>query len=235
MAGVKFADSFGADFHKTGFCGYSSSVFMIKDKTNLHQIENSYQEDDTLEFSKYSPYNYTLELTRSSHGPVSAFATLKTLGVEGFVKLLATFTESFRYLKDRFNGYDFVEVLNYDEKSNLLFFVFKPDNSIALTENMDPRVVEAIRNFNTGFYQFLIHKLEKGEAQVFFSCSKSHKYLDQSFGSIKVYCWNARFNMEEAKKVSDHIIELFDEYSKGFRATKDYNIFDFLDVKGVKK
>jgi len=234
MANVAYADSFGADFHKTGFCGYSSSLFMTKDKKPLQNIERSYHEDDSLEFSKYSPYSYSLELSRSPHGPVSAYATLKTMGIEGFVRILAALTESFRYMKDVFHDQDHTEVLNYNEDSNLLFFVFKPRKDIVFTENMEPELVEEIKAFNTGFYQFLIHKLEKGEANIFFSCSRSHEYLGQSFGSIKVYSWNANFNVEEAKKVTNHINELFQEYIQGFEATKDYNIFDFLDVKGVK-
>ncbi len=235
MANVAYADSFGSDFHKTGFCGYSSSLFMVKDKKPLQNIERSYHEDDSLEFSKYSPYSYSLELSRPPHGPISAYATLKTMGVEGFTQVLAALTESFRYMKDTFHAQDHTEVLNYDEDSNLLFFVFKPRKDIVFTENMESELVEEIKAFNTGFYQFLIHKLERGEANIFFSCSRSHKYLGQSFGSIKVYSWNARFNVEEAKKVTGHINELFQEYIKGFEATKDYNIFDFLDVKGANK
>ena len=235
MANVAYADSFGADFHKTGFCGYSSSLFMVKDKKPLQNIERSYHEDDNLEFSKYSPYSYSLELSRPPHGPISAYATLKTMGVEGFTQVLAALTESFRYMKDTFHAQDHTEVLNYDEDSNLLFFVFKPRKDIVFTENMEFELVEEIKAFNTGFYQFLIHKLEKGGASIFFSCSRSHKYLGQSFGSIKVYSWNAHFNIEEAKKVTSHINELFQEYIQGFEATKDYNIFDFLDVKGANK
>lgn len=208
---------------------------MTKDKQSLQNIERSYHEDDSFEFSKYSPYSYSLELSRSPHGPVSAYATLKTMGVEGFASVLAALTESFRYMKDIFHAQDHTEVLNYDEDSNLLFFVFKPRKDIVFTENMKPELVEEIKAFNTGFYQFLIHKLEKGEANIFFSCSRSHKYLGQSFGSIKVYSWNAHFNVEEAKKVINHINELFQEYIQGFEATKDYNIFDFLDVKGANK
>lgn len=234
MANITYADSFGSDFHKTGFCGYSSSLFMLKDKSLLHNIENSYLEDEDLEFSKYSPYSYSLELSRSPHGPVSAYATLKTLGVEGFVKLLVTFTESFLYLKEAFNQQEHTEVLNYSEHSNILFFVFKPDKNIVFKENMDPELVERIKSFNTGFYQFLIHKLEKGEANIFFSCSRSHKYLGQTFGSIKIYSYNSNFNVQEARKVVAHVNAIFAEYLKGFEAIKDYNIFDFLDVKGVE-
>ena len=40
-------------------------------------------------FSEYAPYDYTLESSRSPHGPISAYTTLKTLGAEGFTKILA--------------------------------------------------------------------------------------------------------------------------------------------------
>lgn len=232
ISSIKYADSFGADFHKTGFCGYASSLFMVKEKAALHKIEDAYQEDETLEFSKYSPYNYSIELSRSHHGPVSAFASLKTLGVEGFVRLLANMTEAFSYMKDAFSEQENTVVLNANEDSNILFFTFKPDNNIQLTENMDPRVVEEIKAFNTGFYQFLIHKLEKDEASIFFSCSRSHKYLGQTFGSIKLYCYNSNFDVAKAKEVVNQINDLFAEYKESTTLEKDYNIFDFLDIKG---
>ena len=40
---VKYADSFASDFHKTGYCSYTSSVFLIKDKNNFLVLKVSIQ------------------------------------------------------------------------------------------------------------------------------------------------------------------------------------------------
>ena len=82
---VKYADSFASDFHKTGYCSYTSSVFLIKDKNNFLVLKVSIQSPNMV-FSEYAPYDYTLESSRSPHGPISAYTTLKTLGAEGLPK-----------------------------------------------------------------------------------------------------------------------------------------------------
>ena len=79
-------------------------------------------------FSEYAPYDYTLESSRSPHGPISAYTTLKTLGAEGFTKILANHTDAYLYLKDSFSHQNNVVVCNLEEESNLLFLAFKPKN-----------------------------------------------------------------------------------------------------------
>lgn len=232
IANMSYADSFGADFHKTGFAGYASSVFVTKDKSILHNIERHYKEDENLEFTQYSPYSYSLELSRSAHGPVSAYAVLKTLGVEGFVKVLANHLEGFEYIKELFHSQKHTEVLNYGEHSGLMFFIFKPHEDIVIKENMDPELVSKIKEFNLGFYRFLIGKHAKGEGQLFFTCSRSHTYLGQSFGSFKVYPYNSHFDLAEAKKTAGAINDLYKEYLINPEGVASVNVFDFLQVKG---
>jgi L-2,4-diaminobutyrate decarboxylase len=235
IAEISYADSFSADFHKSGFCSYSSSVFMIKDKNDLHEIEYKYQEDESLSFSQYSPYNYSLELSRPSHGPVSAFAAMRTLGAEGFITILARLTESFLCLKDSLESYPHAKVLNFQESSNVIFFIFKPNPTIVIQANMEPALVEIIKEFNTNFYKFLINKLERGETSVFFSCSRSHKFKGQTFGSIKLYSFNSNLTAIKAVGIVSEIIKLFEEYIDNPKVKSTYNIFDFLDVKGTTK
>jgi len=100
---IKYADSFAADFHKTGFCNYISSVFLIREKNDLFGIEGHYSESDDMTFSEFAPYDYSLESSRAPHGPVVAFAALKTIGIEGFVRILANQTEAYIYLKEEFH------------------------------------------------------------------------------------------------------------------------------------
>ncbi len=38
---INYADSIGIDFHKTGFCPYTSSIFMIKDKNRYFSLNPS--------------------------------------------------------------------------------------------------------------------------------------------------------------------------------------------------
>ena len=97
---IKYADSFGADFHKTGFCPYISSIIMAKDFNDVMGLGNKTDKGvENMKFGEYSPFEYTLELTRSSIGPVSAYAAFEALGVKGFQKALYNVFSNSEYIR----------------------------------------------------------------------------------------------------------------------------------------
>lgn len=233
---VKYADSFAADFHKTGFCSYISSTFLIKDKEHLFAIEDKYSESSDMIFSEYAPYDYTLESSRSPHGPVSAFATLKTLGVEGFTKILANHTDTYLHLKNSFNKQSNVVLCNFEEESNVVFLAFKPEKyrSLVVTEQTPQEVADEIKQFNTGFYSFVLEKAKNEKVDIFFSCSRSYKYKGKSYGCLKIYTFNSHLNQTVAEKIYARINQLFDEYVSHGEEIENHKFFDYAEIKGVK-
>lgn len=233
---VKYADSFAADFHKTGYCSYISSVFLIKDKTNLFNIEGSYTESEDMVFSEYAPYDYSLESSRSPHGPVSAFATLKTLGAEGFVRILANHTEAYLYLKEAFHRQRNTLVCNYEEKSNLLFLAFLPEqyDGVEINAKTPDEVADHIKEFNTGFYSYLVEKSRREKNDIFFSCSRSYKYFGKSYGCLKIYSFNSHLDKKTAKEMHKRINEVFEEYADSKGEHIEHKFFDYAEIKGVK-
>ena len=235
---IKFADSFAADFHKTGYCSYVSSVFLVKDKRSLFAIEGKYSEDENMTFSEYAPYDFTLESSRSPHGPVSAYSTLKTLGVEGFTKILANHTEAFFLLKSKFSKTNAI-VCNSEENSNLIFLILKPekyrDLNIDIDTNQD--IADEIKDFNTGFYSFLLEKAKKHKIGVFFSCSRSYKYMGKSYGCLKLYNFNSHFDRKTVEEIYSKIDTLLNEYVRYIgdsTGIKNHNFFDYAEIKDVK-
>lgn len=231
---IKYADSFAADFHKTGFCNYISSAFLIKDKKELFNIERNYSENDDLEFSEYAPYDYSLESSRSPHGPVSAFTALKTLGTEGFVRIIGNQTEAYLYLKEAFHKQKNTIVCNYKEKSNLIFLLFKPEQYLNtdINKNTPDETAIKIKEFNTGFYDFLINKSKKYKLDILFSCSRSYRYFDKSYGCIKLYSFNSHMDKKAAAYLYKRINELFIEYTNSKKTTQNYKFFDYAEIKG---
>ena len=60
----KYADSLGVDFHKTGFCPYVSSLFIVKDRNNFYKLNPKKEIAlDELHYGNYNPFETTLELT----------------------------------------------------------------------------------------------------------------------------------------------------------------------------
>ncbi len=87
---IKFGDSWGIDFHKgIGGCPIDTSLFILN---NLHDATLLSKKDDHTikmhqiaeEFSSDSPVNYTLENSRSAGPMLSALASIRTMGINGF-------------------------------------------------------------------------------------------------------------------------------------------------------
>lgn len=86
----KWADSFGVDFHKTGYTPYNSSMVILKNKNDFNLLKRQkdimtplFHDED-----EYNPGIYTIETSRSTANIVATSATLQTLGKEGYQVLL---------------------------------------------------------------------------------------------------------------------------------------------------
>ena len=63
---IKWADSIGIDFHKTGFCPYVSSLFLVKDRGKFFGLGPKKITDfDKLEHGKYAAFENSIEMSRS--------------------------------------------------------------------------------------------------------------------------------------------------------------------------
>lgn len=161
-----FADTVGIDFHKTGFCPYASSLFLSKSRVDVFNLNDKpMQSIDDLEYGRYSPSTYTLELSRSSVGPLSALATLKVLGINGFRKQLGKIMIGVSYLVERLDATAGIEVINKDTTGACVLFVIKPIDFIDIkysdfyTTTLSQ--VEKIALYNYHFYLFVLSALEK--------------------------------------------------------------------------
>lgn len=92
---IKYADSWGVDFHKgVGACPIPCSIIMMNDKQNFMWLSKSIDpltvtHQLAKEFSFDSPSDYTLETSRPGGAPLAALAALHTLGEYGYQSYLA--------------------------------------------------------------------------------------------------------------------------------------------------
>lgn len=102
IAELRHADSFAADFHKTGLCPYATSFYVCKDATelrSLHRVELDHGRDER--FGDAYAHRVTLENSRPANGVVSAWAMLAKLGADGLRRYVAMLMEQGLYLRDR--------------------------------------------------------------------------------------------------------------------------------------
>ncbi len=124
---IEYADSFAADFHKTGFCPYAAGVFVTKESENLSGMSADGKFPKTsVRFGEAEIYKQTLENSRSGMAVASIWIALRRMGLEGFRNYIIYQLEVCELFKQKIrNDYsEHFEVLN--EHSNGWEIVFKP-------------------------------------------------------------------------------------------------------------
>ncbi len=87
---LKYADSFGIDFHKLGFMPYNSSVFIVKDREDMKLLRRNKDVMTPLFHNDkaYNPGKYTLETSRSAANVFASWFAMNMFGKEGYRVLL---------------------------------------------------------------------------------------------------------------------------------------------------
>lgn len=98
IALLRHADSFALDFHKTGFCNYTTSMCMVKDMQNFEHVMSRGTSHIIHKRTVYNPGQYTLEVSRSAAPALSAWANLKLFGTRGYQTLIGGVVEHGAYL-----------------------------------------------------------------------------------------------------------------------------------------
>lgn len=218
---ISYADSFGVDFHKTGFAPYLSSVYITKDKKELFE-QNHYNgvPFDELEYGNYSPFQYTLELSRPLNGAVAAYVNLKTFGITGFQKLIGGLINSSEYFKDELSKTGRFQVINNDDSDGFVtLFVAKEYNdspSFFDLGEMLPQEIERFGQYNYKFYLFLLEKQKKGECWFTIDYSTGYHILSngKKLGVLKAYPMTPYFDNDCVDKLMHDLIKMQHEFDK---------------------
>ena len=218
IAQVKFADSIGIDFHKTGFCPYASSLILTKDRADVYKLNNKKEVDlNDLHYGEYSPSSYTLELSRSSIGPLTALTALKLFGYEGYQILLKNIIEGTYSLMSYIDQYDSFEVINLGTNGTCILFVVKPSElyfDYIDMPTMTEKDVISIALYNYNFYLFVLSKIKQKEINFFIDYSSGFEKVRNGFhmGVLKMQTFNPMLTSELAEKLANKIACLKKEF-----------------------
>lgn len=171
---LPLADSIGIDFHKTGFCPYISTLFLVKDAHDLESI--SRQQSDTpylFHDGHYHPGRYTLETSRSGSGPLAALANLRLFGKDGLRSLLGHVVAMAEVLREHLEGHAATTVCNRGNFGPVTLFRVYPDGvdtfSILDNELKDVRYRDRLlahNEYNRRIFQLVQADAVKGEGVV---------------------------------------------------------------------
>ncbi|MCL6582161.1 MAG: aspartate aminotransferase family protein [bacterium] len=153
ISALSMADSLGIDFHKTGYAPYISSVFMVKNRSDLNLLSRDPAQMPYLyRFGHYNPGIYTLECSRSGASALAALANMRLLGKQGYRAIIGHVVEMSEMLRERLESYPFVEVLNdYNYGPVTLFRVYPDGVDPALAfqrEQTDPDYCKQLQEHN---------------------------------------------------------------------------------------
>jgi len=220
LSEIKYADSFGVDFHKTGFCPYLSSVFIAKDKSIIDNLGTSKQpEFSELQFGNYSPFTYTLESSRALNGPVSALVALKSLGMSGFRKIISGLVTSSEMIKINFNKLSDFRVVNLDDENFVILFIVIPPNIKDSYEDIKKSSIEAvtkIATYNHKFYLFLLEKQIVGGSPLAIDYVSGYEKSDKGIklGVLKMFLVSPYFNKKYVEELMAQLIDFKNEFDK---------------------
>lgn len=211
-----YADSFGADFHKTGFCPYVSSIFMAKKTSDIIILGNNPSKCiNNMTFGEYSPFEYSLELTRAATGPVSAYVALETFGISGYQKLIYNLFSNSEYIRNKLNANNEFEVLNNDTEGIATLFMVKNKNYKEKKLNIiNESDINKIIEYNNQFYLYCLNKLEKNEIHFKITYSKSYIPYNCKIktGALKIYPTSPLTTKEELDEIIKEMIDVKKEF-----------------------
>ncbi|MFW6046556.1 MAG: hypothetical protein ACOCP4_02055 [Candidatus Woesearchaeota archaeon] len=97
---TKYADSFSADLHKTGFCPYVSSFYVSASKASVSSLDKE-SEIESLgnKYGEIQMYQSSIENSRSGAGIMSAWTVINKFGKNGFREYVAYLISSSIYMK----------------------------------------------------------------------------------------------------------------------------------------
>jgi L-2,4-diaminobutyrate decarboxylase len=210
------ADSIGVDFHKTGFAPYTSSLFLVRDRSDLGLLTRGREQMPYLfQSGERHPGVFTLETSRSGSPILSALASLLFLGKDGFRALLGHVVEMAELLREHLEGHSATTVLNGGNFGTVTLFRVYPDGidtwTVPERERTDASFRETLRahnDYNREVYRHIYEKAMTGRGVLL---SMTDCYRESDYGepivALKSYILSPFVDEEHVRLIVDSVLE----------------------------
>ncbi|HHM12779.1 MAG TPA: aspartate aminotransferase family protein [Planctomycetaceae bacterium] len=218
------ADSVGIDFHKTGFAPYISTLFLVKDQSDMRLLVRGREEMPYLfQSGQRHPAMFTLETSRGGGGVLAALANLRLFGKQGLRALLGHLVEMAEWLREHLEGHACTTVLNPENVGTVTLFRVYPDGvdtwTIKDRELHDPDAgedVERHNEFNRQVFQYLHERAMQGKGV---HLSKTECYRTGASGipivGLKSYILTPFIEQAHTKLLVDTVLEAREAVMRG--------------------
>jgi len=216
IAKLHMADSIGVDFHKTGFAPYTSSLFLVRNREDLRRLARGREEMPYLfQSGERHPGVFTLETSRSGSGILSALASLRYLGKDGYRALLGHVVEMAELLREHLDGHATTTVLNGENFGTVTLFRAYPDGvdtwTVPERERTDPSCRDELlahNEYNREIYRHLYDKAMTGKG-VLLSMTDCYRHTDygEPIVALKSYILSPFVDEDHVRLIVDNVLE----------------------------
>ena len=221
---IEFCDSFGVDFHKTGFCPYNSSLFVARREIELTRLggDNSMMTPIFHDPKSYNPGKYSFETSRSSANIIATIRVFFSIGIDGYRSILAHLQEMALYTieifeKVREKG---IEVVNQDGLGTDVFLRMYPADRCQTVENFEGLSADAEMNeYLDRFYDYYTDRLAADSSLALISKSSAAFYEKGSVKvpALRIYLLNPNVDQTICEEIANDIILAKDEFDFNFQ------------------
>lgn len=215
---VQYADSFGVDFHKSGYMAYTSSMVIVKDRQDLARIQREgsvmtplFHDDEA-----YNPGKFTLETSRSSANMLATWVGLQTFGQEGYQLLLGhaiemglTFREAIEKHTDK--GLFIANQMAYGPDVFVRCYPQVSDAKKDYGQEMsDDQLLKKNNQYTTKFFEWLSKVVQNSRDS--FAVSKSSAAIYTHTGApmmaLRIYPLSPYITEETAQELTDRLVKM---------------------------
>ena len=224
ISNLKLADSFGIDFHKTGYIPYNSSMVIIKNKEDFNLLKRQkdimtplFHDED-----EYNPGIYTLETSRSCANILATWTTLRSFGKQGYQVLLGHALEMRRLFvdaTDKLNAAGFV--IENDTSSAIDIFLRCFETGIDAQEEhaqelSDDTLLAKNSRYTSDFYSWFttVHQDQNPTVALSKSSASFYNLNGNPVVALRLYLLSINNTEETINFLIDYLInakQLFDE------------------------
>lgn len=222
LATLRHADSFGVDFHKTGFCPYNSSMVIVRDEVDLFSLGGKNQMMTPIfhDPASHDPGKFSFETSRSAANIVATAHVLGRIGVDGFRSILYQVQENTARIRTLIADISALglEVVNPDALGSDVFVrVYPPKNEVAesicdlgsqfAAEQRDPEIFERNTIYLDAFFNYYCREVCSNGGLAAISKSSAAFYLngEVKVPALRIYLLNPSVEESDCREIVDDL------------------------------
>lgn len=213
---LHLADSIGIDFHKTGYCPYTSSLFLVAQGKKLLGIGRD-KKDIPYLFHEgcYRPGMFTLECSRSAVGVLAAQGSLQLLGKQGFQVALGHSIEMSQYLRSQIRSSPSIAVCNMRNVGPVVLLRMYPPSIDGkkyflreMSGKVGPQDMKAINRFNHDVFDALHQRMLSSGGPALSWTDEYQRVKGISIPAMKAFFLNPFVNSKTVRELVFTLDEL---------------------------